>query len=128
MNQIIQGTEIFTEGEAVTDIGLIVKGRVRVRSEGINVLVGTGNFLGLCDLGERVHNVTYIAETDLAMYTFQASGLIGTVGALTQSKKDYAPLIVTTLSKYIRDLSRTYTELKKGSEETCRALNHAYQK
>ncbi|MBR1743200.1 MAG: hypothetical protein IJ733_15290, partial [Lachnospiraceae bacterium] len=65
---------------------------------------------------------------DLAMYTFQASGLICTVGALTQSKKDYAPLIVTTLSKYIRDLSRTYTELKKGSEETCRALNHAYQK
>ena len=128
LNQVIQGTEIFSEGEPVTDIGLIVKGRARVRSEGVNIVVGTGNFLGLCDLGEPVHNVTYIAETDLAIYTFQASGLVGTVGALTQSKKDYAPLIVTTLSKYIRDLAKTYGELEKGSKALHDAILEAYQK
>ncbi len=128
LNQVIQGTEIFSEGEPVTDIGLLVKGRVRVCAEGVNIVIGTGNFIGLCDLVERVHNVTYIAETDLAVYTFQASGLVGTVGALTQSKKEYAPLIVTTLSKYIRDLAKTYGELKKGSKELHAAINEAYQR
>ena len=69
LNQVIKDSEIFCEGDPVTDIGLVIKGRVRVVSEGINVLVGTGNFLGICDLETKVHNVTYIAETDLAIYT-----------------------------------------------------------
>lgn len=127
LNQIIKDTEIFTEGNPVTDIGLIVKGRVRIHSDGVNVVVGTGNFLGLCDLEGKVHNVTYIADTDLALYTFPASGLVSTVSALIKSKKDYAPLIVTTLSKYIRELSKTYDALREGSFHIFKTLQKTYK-
>lgn len=45
VNQIIKGTNIFEEGDEVTEIGLVVKGRVRVQAEGINLALGSGNFL-----------------------------------------------------------------------------------
>ena len=32
VNQIIKGTNIFEEGDEVTEIGLVVKGRVRVHA------------------------------------------------------------------------------------------------
>ena len=57
VNQIIKGTDIFEEGDEVTEVGLVIKGRVRVHTEGVNLVVGSGNFLGLCDLTDKTHQV-----------------------------------------------------------------------
>ena len=58
VNQVIKDTNIFEEGDAVTVVGLVIKGRVRVRADGVNLVLGSGNFLGLCDLGDGIHKVT----------------------------------------------------------------------
>ncbi len=127
LNQVMKGTEIFCEGEPVTDIGLVIKGRVRVQAEGINIVVGSGNFLGICDLKEKLHNVTYVAETDLAIYIFSASDLKATVAALIKINKDYGPLLVSTLSKYIREIHKTYAAIKQCEEETHDFMQETYQ-
>ena len=58
VNQIIKGTNIFEAGDEVTEIGLVIKGRVCVQADGVKTVIGSGNFLGLCDLTEKVHRVT----------------------------------------------------------------------
>lgn len=126
INQIIKGMNIFEAGDAVTEIGLVIKGRVRIQAEGVNLVVGSGNFLGLCDLNSGVHNVTYVAETNLAVYSFASAGMQGTVAALMKAKKDYAPLMVSTLSKYIRELYKIYSELEQGSSRLWKFITDSY--
>ena len=127
VNQIIKGTNIFEEGDEVTEIGLVVKGRVRVHAEGINLVVGSGNFLGLCDLTDKVHHVTYTAEINSVVYAFPSTTLNATILALMKVNKDYAPLMVSTLSKYIRELSKVLDELKENSGTILQFMRDAYQ-
>ena len=127
INQIIKGLNVFESGDEVSEIGLVIKGRVRIQAEGVNLVVGSGNFLGLCDLDSGVHKVTYVAETDLAVYSFPAAGMQGTIIALIKAKKEYAPLMVSTLSKYIRDLSKIYLELEQGTEKLWQFMQDSYQ-
>lgn len=127
VNQIIKETNIFEEGDEVAEIGLVIKGRVRVRAEGVNVVVGSGNFLGLCDLLNKVHSVTYTADTNLVVYSFPATNLNATIRALMKANKDYAPLMVSTLSKYIRELSKILGELEEGARSTGQFIKDSYQ-
>lgn len=116
VNQIIKGTDIFERGDEVTCIGLVIKGRVRIHAQGVNLVVGSGNFLGLCDLPKDIHSVTYTAETNSAIYAFSANSLIPAVRGLMKANKDYAALMVSTLSKYIRELSVIYEELEEMAD------------
>lgn len=127
INQIIKGLNIFEEGDQVAEIGLVIKGRVRIQAEGVNLVIGSGNFLGLCDLDTGIHKVTYVAETDLAVYSFPAAGMQGTVLSLMKLKKDYAPLMVSTLSKYIRELSKIYKELGESTDQVWQFIKDGYQ-
>lgn len=127
VNQIIKGTNIFEEGDEITEIGLVVKGRVHVQAEGVNLVLGSGNFLGLCDLLDGVHHVTYSADINSVIYAFPSTSLNGTIRALIKANKDYAPLMVSTLSKYIRELSKILNDLEDGAGATWQFLKDAYQ-
>lgn len=127
VNQIIKEMNIFEEGDEVTEIALVVKGRVRVHAEGVNLVVGSGNFLGLCDLTDKVHHVTYTAETNSVVYSFPSSNLNATVLALMKVNKEYAPLMVSTLSKYIRELFKILSELENSAGSTYQFMKDSYQ-
>lgn len=113
VNQIIKGTDIYVKGNQVLSIGLVVKGRIRINTEGINVVVGSGNFLGLCDLPGGEYKVTYTADTDAIIYAFPAINFNQEVRALIKANNDYAGLMFSTLSKYIRELSKVYDTMKE---------------
>lgn len=128
INQILKGQNIFEAGDKASEIGLVIKGRVRIQAEGVNIVVGSGNFLGLCDLTGGVHSVTYVAETDLALYCFPAGGLQATAVGLMKVKKEYAPLMVTTQCRYVKELFKTYGMLEQGADKAYQFLMDAYQK
>ncbi|MDD7403265.1 MAG: cyclic nucleotide-binding domain-containing protein [Butyribacter sp.] len=127
VNQIIKGTTLFEAGDSIGEIGLVVKGRVRVQSEGINLVLGSGNFLGLCDLTQDSYQATYTAETNLVVYAFPVSDLQSEVRALIKVNKDYAPLMVSTLSKYIREISKILGEMQETAESLFNFIKSAYQ-
>ena len=75
VNQIMKGEIIFERGSEAAYVGLVLKGRVRIQAEGVNLVIGSGHFLGLTDLQDGMYRVTYQAETDLAIYIFRAGEL-----------------------------------------------------
>ena len=113
VNQIIKGTDIYVRGNKILSIGLVVKGRIRINTEGINVVIGSGSFLGLCDLPGGEYKVTYTADSDAIIYAFPAINFNQEVRALIKVNNDYAGLMFSTLSKYIRELSKVYDTMKK---------------
>ncbi len=128
VNQVIKGTQIYTRGETITSMCLVVKGRIRITTEGVNVVAGSGNFLGLCDLAAGEYRVTYTADIDSVIYAFPAMGFNQAVRALVKVNKDYAALIYSTLGKYIRELSRIYDDMGSTALKVCEFIKYADEK
>lgn len=117
VNQVIKGTVIYEKGDEISSISLVVKGRIRISREGINVVVGSGNFIGLCDLDRDAYNVTYTAETNALVYAFPKMSLNQAVRSLIKANKDYAGLMVASFSRFIRELSIIYNSIAELSDK-----------
>ena len=64
-SSITKGTVIFEKGQPLQSTALILKGRVIVQGEGVRMTIGSGNFLGMCDVWKKEHSFTYVALDDL---------------------------------------------------------------
>ena len=108
INQVIKDTIIYEQGDEISSVSLVVKGRIRMSAEGTNIVVGSGNFLGLCDLVGDKYGITYTAETNAVIYAFPKMRLSKAVRSLVKANKDYAGLMVASFRRIIRELSITY--------------------
>ena len=111
INQVIKDTIIYEQGDEISSVSLVVKGRIRMIAEGTNIVVGSGNFLGLCDLVGDKYGITYTAETNAVIYAFPKMRLSKAVRSLVKANKDYAGLMVASFSRIIRELSITYEKI-----------------
>lgn len=111
VNQVIKDTVIYEQGDEITSVSLVVKGRIRMNAEGINIVVGSGNFLGLCDLVDDKYDITYTAETNAVIYAFPRMKLNQAIRSLVKANKDYAGLMVASFSRIIREISITYEKI-----------------
>ncbi len=112
VNQFSKGSKIYTEGEAVFSIGMIVKGRVLIHNEGAKIVAGSGSFLGINDLYHGKYLSTYTAVDDLLLYVFPISN-IEELDVILSANKDYHGFMVASQYKMIYDLNQIYDGLKK---------------
>ena len=74
MNSISDGTVLYQKGDAVDSIGLLVKGRVELTADGVCMVLGSGNFLGICDVATGTHAFTYTIKDDAVVYVLPVKG------------------------------------------------------
>ena len=77
MNSIENGAVLYEKDTKVESIALLVKGRVELVADGISMVLGTGNFLGACDVGKELHSFTYYAKDDCAVFVIPVQGMAG---------------------------------------------------
>lgn len=119
VNQIIKGYDIFVKGDDARYVGLVLKGRIKVHAEGINLEIGSGHFLGICDLQDASYRATYTATMNSAIYIFEAkSNLEDTLDSILSANKEYGALMVSAMNKYIRSLGDIYQSMEEQAENT----------
>ena len=116
MNQITKGTVIFQEGDPVGAIGLVVKGRVEVINNGVKTTIGTGSFVGLCDLESDTYRVTYRSYDDVVLFAFTAKGTEA-IERIMAANQEYGSLMVISLNKYVKELGKIYRALVQEAED-----------
>lgn len=127
VNQITKDTVIYSKEDEVNSISLIVKGRVSIKTAGTKATVSSGAFLGIHDLFSTTYQADYTAETNCVIYCFPATGNIRDLLSIMQTNMDYGSLMVTSASKYIRDLSQIAEQLHSLAEELPDFLQKYYQ-
>ncbi|MCR4604696.1 MAG: hypothetical protein K5639_01725 [Eubacterium sp.] len=121
------GTEIFAKGDELTCVALVLKGRVTVSSMGIIVTLGSGNFLGICDVAKGEHSFTYVAGDGVSVYPLPIND-IPKVKKLLEGKAQYRGLLVTSQNFFIRDINKSYNKLRNASGELLSFLTQSYEK
>lgn len=128
VNQIIKDTVIYGTGDFLDSIAMVVKGRIRVHGYGINLVVGSGCFLGIRDLNRGAHSVTYTAQTNAVIYVFPSSGAMSDIRRIMQINKDYVALMVAGLHRSLAEQEKAYEELQQAAQGAYEMINRVYQK
>ena len=123
-NQIEKGTVIFEAEEEVQHICLILTGKVSVNGMGVQVVLGTGNFLGVTDLFMGRYLSTYTALEDTIIYIFPVKNSNSITEILNQ-QKDYRGIMVYTLAKYLTTLLEAKNKLKSCAESSYKFLKES---
>ncbi len=112
VNQFSKGTEIYTEGDSVQSIALIIKGRILVHNDGAKFIVNSGVFLGLGDLFSGVCQSTCTALDDAILYIYSISR-VEELEEILSANKDYHGLMVASQSRMILELDKIYQGMMK---------------
>lgn len=107
VNQLSKGTDIYSEGEAVLSIALVLKGRILIHNRGSKYLVSSGTFLGVNDLFTGGYQSTYTAQDDIVIYVFGVNHR-DELETILSINKDYHGFMVASLNKAVLELDRIY--------------------
>lgn len=125
-NSLPKGTVIFEKGEPLESVALVLKGRIMVQADGIRMNLGSGNFLGMCDVKNKLHSFTYTALDDMVVYVLPVSNFEQACYLLDQ-KAQYRGLLVTSYNYIISQLDKMCARLKTESDSAYEFLMNQYQ-
>lgn len=126
VNQLLKGTDFYLEGDPVFSVAMVVKGRVRIHNDGVDITVGSGSFLGINDLYVGKFQCTYTAQDELLIYVFPLSRT-EELETVLSSNKDYHGFMVATFYKLIYELDQIYQNMLIAGEDIYHFLREAYQ-
>ena len=126
MNSIENGAVLYEKDAKVDSIALLVKGRVEMAADGISLVLGTGNFLGACDIAKGTHSFDYIARDDSAVFVIPIRGMEG-MEQILQEKPDYRGLLVTSFNYFLKELKKQLQHLQQENQNLCDFLKEKYQ-
>lgn len=126
-SSVAKGTVIYEKGQPLQTVALILKGRVTIQGEGVRMVVGSGNFLGMCDVWQKEHSFTYVALDDLVLYGLPVENPEQAC-LLLEEKPQYRGLLVTSLNFFFHDIFRVYGKIKNEAVKVYEFVNTTYQR
>ncbi len=126
-SSVSKGTVIFEKGQPLQTAALLLKGRVVVQGQGLRLVIGSGNFLGMCDVWKKEHSFTYVALDDSVLYGIPMQNEEQAC-ELLQEKPQYRGLLVTSLNFFFHDIFRVYGKLKSEAEKVSQFTEESYDR
>lgn len=126
VNQYPKGTSIYMEGDLISSIALVIKGRVLVHHEGAKYIMVPGSFLAVSDILHGKHQSTYTALEDLMVYVFTINQK-EQLENIMSINSDYNGFIIMSMNIIISELSKTYQEILKQGHALYDFLSDQYK-
>lgn len=128
-NAVKKGEIIFAQGTPVTQVGIILSGKVLMQNEWMKMFRTQGSFLALNDMGAEGYAATYTALEDCVIYALPYTGP-DDLGKIVAKNGDYRAIMIASQFKYATDMgnmindlyartSRLYQFAKKSYDEYC---------
>ncbi|MBB2181314.1 hypothetical protein H0486_00195 [Lachnospiraceae bacterium MD1] len=126
INQFSTGIDIYIEGETVSSVAMIIKGRVEVHNDGMRVTVGSGSFLGVNDLYLGKYQSTYTAKEEVIAFIFEIDRAEELETVLSKNS-DYHGFMVATYNNMIYDLDQTYQNIIRQGSKVYQFILQTYE-
>lgn len=126
VNQVPKGEMVFREGDAVSGIGLVVKGHIQIYNNGVKIIASAGSFLGITDLANGRYQVNYRAAEDCVVYGFGITKE-DELEKIFGYNKDYASLMAISMNKFVSDIARGYQAFARETAKLYASLGSCYE-
>ena len=126
VNQFPKGAIVYTEGEPLSSIALVIKGHVQIHHEGARYVMSPGSFLAVSDVYHGKYQSTYTALEDLVFYAFALDHKEDLENILSINK-DYNGFIIMSLNKVISELGKLYKDILKHGHSVYSFLKDTFK-
>ncbi|MBQ9766457.1 MAG: hypothetical protein IJW18_09715 [Lachnospiraceae bacterium] len=105
-----KGSFIYLNNQPVTEVALLLSGKVNVIKGNNSFSIGQGELIGLFDLMNENYEYSYVAAEDITMFPIEVSATPETFLEAIDSNKEYRGSIIIAIAKYF---SYLYMQNKK---------------
>ena len=114
-NVVKKGEVIFAKGERITQIGILLAGKVVMQGEYYRIVRAQGTYLALNRMNDEVYNATYTAIEDSVVYALPVQGE-GTLRNIIAKNADYRAIMIS--SQFKKGLQNILQGFWRGSDGT----------
>lgn len=109
-NAVKKNDMIFKQGDAVTQVGIVLSGKVLMQNEWLKLIRGQGAFIALNDIPQENYGATYTAMEDSVIYALPITGE-DSLRNIVAKNIDYRAIMISSQFKYITTLARVRQDL-----------------
>ncbi len=125
-NAVKKGEIIFSEGEEVKQVGIVLSGKVVLQGEHVRMIRPHGSYLALNSLGSQIYNATYTALEDSVIYALPVEGE-STIRNIIAKNADYRAIMVSSQFRTAVELYRIKSSLNERAERLCSFAQRSYE-
>ena len=125
-NAVKKNDVIFKQGDAVTQVGIVLSGKVLMQNEWLKLVRGQGSFIALNDIPRENYGATYIAMEDSVIYALPITGE-DSLHNIVAKNVDYRAIMISSQFKYITMLARVRQDLYNRVYRLYQFIQKSYQ-
>ena len=125
-NVVKKGEVIFAKGERITQIGILLAGKVVMQGEYYRIVRAQGTYLALNRMNDEVYNATYTAIEDSVVYALPVQGE-GTLRNIIAKNADYRAIMISSQFKNALEVYRIKTSLADRAERLFNFVRKSYE-
>lgn len=103
-NAVKKNEVVFQQGDTVTQIGVVLSGKVLMQNEWSTFVRGQGSVIGLNDIPRGSYTASYTAQEDAVIYALAVTGK-DSLKKIIEKSLDYRAIIISSQFKYIAMLA-----------------------
>ncbi len=124
-NAVKKGEVIFAKGDKLTQIGIVLAGKVVMQADSFRLIRPQGSYLALNGLGEEGYAATYTAAEDSVIYALPAQGE-ETIQNIISKNADFRAIMISSQFRSAVDLYRLKTSLMDRAERLFNFAGNSY--
>ena len=109
-NAVKKNEVIFKQGDAVTQVGIVLAGKVLMQNDWMRLVRGQGALIALNDIPQETYGATYVAMEDSVVYALPITGEEA-IRSIVAKNVDYRAIMVSSQFKYVTALARIRQDL-----------------
>lgn len=125
-NTVKKGEVIFAKGEELTQIGIVLAGKVMVQGSCYRLIRSQGSCLALNRMNDEIYNSTYTALEDSVIYALPVQGE-ETLRNIISKNADYRAIMISSQFKNAVELYRIKTSLADRAERLFNFAKKSYE-
>lgn len=126
-NVIKKNEVIFSQGDEVTRVGIVLAGKVLMQNEWMKLVRPQGSFIALNDWNQEGYGATYTTLEDSAIYILPVSGAETLHNIITRSD-DYRAIMISSQFKYITSMAHFWKDLNSRAYRLYQFARDSYTK
>ena len=109
-NAVKKNEVIFKQGDTLTQVGIVLSGKVLMQNDWMRMVRGQGALIALNDIPKETYGATYIAMEDSVVFALPISGE-DAIRSIVAKNVDYRAIMVASQFKYVTALARIRQDL-----------------
>lgn len=126
-NAVQKGEIIFQQGDPISQVAIVLSGKVLMQNEWMQLVRAQGSFLAINDMDKETYDATYTTLEDSVIYILPCKGQ-ESLREIIAKNADFRAIMISSQFRFITDLARIREDLSDRGSRIYHFAKKSYEK